>query len=57
MKSLEKYVNAKKKLIVENEKTTDNEKYISKLKRKLCQSKLELDLNENGIENSKPSIA
>ena len=33
MKSLEKYVNAKKKLIVENEKTTDNdEKYISKLK-------------------------
>ena len=54
MKSLEKYVNAKKKLIVENEKTTDNEKYISKL---------ELDLNENGIENflgennSKPSIA
>lgn len=30
MKSLEKYVNAKKKLIVENEKTKDNEKYISK---------------------------
>ena len=40
MKSLEKSVNAKKKLIVENEKTTDNEKYISKLKGNYARANL-----------------